>query len=163
MCHSRIKVWPVKGGANLMACIVLGLCCPLSLQKHKAVSEASWLFCLLLALVLKGIFKDMYDLTFFPPCYQLEVCVALLPLNMFVFLSWQHLLLAFISLLGRLELPTLRLTASRSNQLSYGSLAGVDKVTTHRMGLPSTAFTDGQASFWKYWEWEHIFRIVGPD
>ena len=98
-------------------------------KTQKAVSEATWLFCLLLALVLKGILKDMYDLTFCPPCYQLEVCGALLPLNMFVFLSWQHLLLAFASLPGRLELPTLRFTsASRSNQLSYGSLPGMGKV-----------------------------------
>ena len=36
-----------------------------------------------------------------------------------------------------------------ANQLSYGSLAGMDKVTTHIMGLPSTAFTDGQPSFLK--------------
>ena len=44
------------------------------------------------------------------------------------------------------------LEANSLNQLSYGSVAGMDKVTTHRM--------DGQPSFS---EWEHIFRIAGRD
>ena len=92
-----LELWMILGGTRqtlrpiswlvlFWACVVQWFC-----KKHTAVSEATWLFCLLLAFVLKSILKDMYDLTICLPCCQLEVCVALLPLNMFVFPSWQHI------------------------------------------------------------------------
>ena len=137
-----------------MACIVLGLCCPLSLQKHKKPFQR---------LLDSSAFFWLWSWKVFWRTCMIWLFVRLATSLKYV-LPCCHWTCLYFWADSTFCWPSHRSQGGSSSRPwgspqphaltnCYGSLAGMDKVTTHRMGLPSTAFADGRPSSWNCWEW----------